>query len=67
MAKKEILYTEAITEIEEIINDIDNGELNVDDISEKVKRVSYLINICQKKLHSTQMEVEKIIEKIDGQ
>lgn len=65
MAKKEILYTEAITEIEEIINAIDNGELNVDDISEKVKRVSYLINICQKKLHSTQMEVEKIIEKIN--
>ena len=65
MAKKEILYTEAIREIEEIINDIDNGKLNVDDISEKVKRVSYLIKICQKKLHSTQMEVEKILEKID--
>ena len=65
MAKKEISYTDAIAEIEAILKDIDDGDLDVDDISEKVKKVSYLIKICQKKLHSTQLDVEKIIEKID--
>ncbi len=65
MAKKEISYTDAIAEIEKILKDIDDGDLDVDDISEKVKKVSYLIKICQKKLHSTQLDVEKIIEKID--
>jgi len=65
MTKKEISYSDAITEIEKIVNDIENGDLNVDDISEKIKRVSLLIKTCQKKLHATQIEVEKILEKID--
>ncbi|RLD63632.1 MAG: exodeoxyribonuclease VII small subunit [Bacteroidetes bacterium] len=65
MAKKEISYSDAITEIEKIVNDIENGDLNVDEISEKIKRVSLLIKSCQKKLHETQIEVEKILEKID--
>ncbi|MCK5823418.1 MAG: exodeoxyribonuclease VII small subunit [Bacteroidales bacterium] len=65
MAKKEISYSDAISEIEEIVNIIENGELNVDEISEKIKRVSLLIKSCQKKLHETQVEIEKILEKID--
>ncbi|PXX99077.1 exodeoxyribonuclease VII small subunit [Marinifilum breve] len=65
MAKKKISYSEAIAEIEETIMLIENEELDVDDLSAKVKRVSELLVICKAKLNSTEKEVEKILKEID--
>lgn len=65
MAKKKISYSEAIAEIEETIMQIENEELDVDDLSEKVKRVSELLVICKAKLNNTEKEVEKILKEID--
>ncbi|NOU61348.1 exodeoxyribonuclease VII small subunit [Marinifilum caeruleilacunae] len=65
MAKKKISYSEAIAEIEETIMLIENEELDVDDLSAKVKRVSELLVICKAKLNSTEQEVEKILKEID--
>jgi len=65
MAKKKISYRDAITEIEETIASIENDELDVDELSEKVKRVSELLVICKEKLHNTEKEVEKILNEMD--
>lgn len=65
MAKKDISYNEAISEIEEILQQIESEELNVDILTEKVKRVSVLIKHCKNKLHKTEEEVQKILEDID--
>ena len=65
MVKKKISYRETITEIEETIAAIENEELDVDDLSEKVKRVSELLMICKEKLHNTEKEVEKILNEMD--
>ncbi len=40
MAKKEVKYAEAVNEIEVIISQLENGELDVDELAEKVKRVT---------------------------
>ena len=60
MAKK--TYSESIQEIEEILSQIENEELDVDELSEQVNRVSVLITICKDKLHKTEAEVEKILK-----
>ncbi|MBI9056601.1 MAG: exodeoxyribonuclease VII small subunit [Labilibaculum sp.] len=65
MAKKKISYRDAISEIEETIASIENGELDVDELSEKVKRVSELLVVCKDKLHNTEKEVEKILNEMD--
>lgn len=65
MTKKKISYKDAIEEIEEILLQIENEELDVDDLSEKVKRVSSLIKICKDKLHKTEEEVENILKEMD--
>ena len=65
MAKKKTSYRNAITEIEETIASIENDELDVDELSEKVKRVSELLVICKEKLHNTEKEVEKILNEMD--
>lgn len=65
MAKKEIKYKEALNEIEEIIHSIENEDLDVDDLSEKVKRVTSLIKTCKKKLHQTETDIQKILDEIE--
>lgn len=59
---KKVTYKEAITEIEEILEKIENEELDVDELAEQVSRVSALIGICKDKLHKTEAEVEKILK-----
>ncbi|MGC9341722.1 MAG: exodeoxyribonuclease VII small subunit [Bacteroidales bacterium] len=61
MAKKNITYKAAMTEIETIIRQIEDEELDVDLLSEKVKRVTSLIKVCKEKLHKTEEEVNKIL------
>jgi exodeoxyribonuclease VII small subunit len=65
MNKKKGTYKEAISEIEEILAQIENNELDVDELSEKVKRVSILINLCKDKLKNTEEEIEKILREMD--
>jgi exodeoxyribonuclease VII small subunit len=62
MSKTEISYKDAIKEIEEIISKIESGELNVDQLTDKVKRVSLLLDICRKKLKTVDEEISRIIE-----
>ena len=58
-------YKEAINEIEEILQQIENDELDVDQLSEKVKRLSNLVNLCREKLHNTEVEIESILKEIE--
>ncbi|NOQ27959.1 MAG: exodeoxyribonuclease VII small subunit [Bacteroidales bacterium] len=65
MAKKEISYSEAVIEVEEILQQLENEELDIDILSEKVKKVSSLLKICKKKLHQTEDEVQKILDNMN--
>ena len=58
-------YNEAITEIEEILEKIENEELDVDELAEKVKRVSTLLKICKDKLYKTNEQVEQILKEME--
>ncbi len=64
MAKQnKISYSEAITEITDILSQIEKGELDVDELTEKVRRVTFLIKTCKSKLMSAEKEIETILEK----
>ena len=62
---KDPTYNEAITEIEEILQKIETGELDVDDLTDKVKRVAYLLEACKKKLKTTESEIQKVMDGLD--
>ena len=66
MVPKKITYQEALDEIEEILSKIEKEELDIDELSEKVNRVSFLLKFCKDKLHKTNEEVEKILGEMDG-
>jgi len=62
MAKKEFSFGGAVKEIEQILNNIENGNLDIDRLSVEVKRASELIKECQKKLRSTEEEINSIFK-----
>ncbi len=66
MKNKELTYKEAISEIEAILARIENDELDVDELSEKVQRVSQLLKLCKNKLYKTQEEVEGVLRELDS-
>ena len=66
MSKLKLTYTEAISELENILAELEsNQEVNMDIISEKVKRTVVLMEFCKKQLHELDEELEKIMEHLD--
>jgi len=63
---KQINYTEAFEELQEIVSEIEQGEITVDELSEKVKRAAMLIRICKTKLSTTEEDVNKILKELDS-
>lgn len=63
---KELNYTKAFDELQQIVTDIEDGEISVDELSEKVKRASELIHICKTKLTSTEEDVNQILEELEN-
>jgi exodeoxyribonuclease VII small subunit len=65
MTKKNLSYAEAVLQIEEILQKIETGELDVDDLAEKVKQASELLKLCKGKLFQTEKEIEKILKEME--
>ena len=61
----EISYTAAYEELSQIVSDIEQGEISVDELSQKVKRAAELIKICKTKLTATEEDVSKILKELD--
>jgi exodeoxyribonuclease VII small subunit len=60
-----INYTEAFEELQRIVSEIEQGEISVDELSEKVKRAALLIKVCKSKLSTTEEDVNKILKELD--
>lgn len=58
-------YEDAFNELKQIEEEIQNEEVSVDVLAEKIKRASQLITICQAKLTKTETEVNKIISQME--
>ncbi len=58
-------YKKALEEIEAIVEEIENETVDVDVLSEKVKRAAYLIKHCREKLRKTDDEIRKVLEDFD--
>lgn len=61
----ELNYTDAFDELQNIVSEIEDGEISVDELSIKVKRASELIKICKNKLTSTEENVTQILKELE--
>lgn len=62
MAEKKINYSEAIAEIEQILDRLGKEEFDVDALAEQVKRATELIKVCKTKLRKAEDDVAKVLK-----
>lgn len=62
MEKNKISYSEAISEIETILERFDREEFDVDTLAAHVKRATELITICREKLRKAEDDVAKALK-----
>lgn len=58
---EKINFEQAIEELETIVSKMESGELNLDAITEKLKRAQKLIKLCKDRLTKTDEEIKKIL------
>jgi exodeoxyribonuclease VII small subunit len=58
-------YKESIEEIESIVEEIESESIDIDVLSDKVKRAAYLIKHCKTKLKSADNEVKKVLTDLE--
>ena len=59
-------YTNAFEELKTIVTEIEQGEISVDELSEKVKRATELIKFCKLKLTTTEEDVNAILKELEN-
>ena len=65
MAKKEKTYTEALQELQGILDKLESGDMDVDVLSEEIKKASSLLKLCKDKLYKTDLEIKKVLDNLD--
>jgi len=58
-------YVAAFEELQEIVSEMETGNINIDELAIKVKRAAELIKICKSKLKATELDVQKILDELD--
>jgi len=58
-------YSKSIKKLEDIINKIENEEIDVDELSEKVKEAVTLIKECKAKIEKAELEVKTVVDGFD--
>ena len=53
-------YAAASAELEQILHDIESGEIDLDVLTEKVERAAALLAVCRQKLAATETKVKKV-------
>lgn len=59
--EKELKYEAAMAELQTIVRRMENDELDIDQMSDQLKKAQELIKICRDKLTKTDEEIQKLL------
>ena len=65
MATKNVKFEDKMLELEHIIDELENGNLDLEDSIEKYTKAMKLVNECNEKLNDIESRIAKIIDE-DG-
>lgn len=61
--KKYFKYEEAVEQLEQIVRKMENDELDIDSLTDELRKAQELIKLCKAKLTSTDAEIKNMLEK----
>jgi exodeoxyribonuclease VII small subunit len=59
MEENNLSYSEAFQELKSIVDELENEEIEIDNLTEKVKRASFLYRFLRDRLRATEEEIRK--------
>lgn len=65
MSKQET-FEQALKRLEEIVNELESGKLDLDEMIKKYTEGSQLIKLCQSRLEKAEQQIKILTEKEDG-
>lgn len=57
----EMKYEEAVAELERVVTQMESGQMDLDAVTEKLKKAQELIKYCKERLTETDGEIQKIL------
>jgi exodeoxyribonuclease VII small subunit len=64
-AGKEMSYGEAAARLEEILRKIEEGKVDIDELSGLVAEAAGLVALCRQKIHAADVQVKTITEQLE--
>ncbi|MGK3980548.1 exodeoxyribonuclease VII small subunit [Sorangium sp. So ce118] len=64
-ATNERSYGEASSRLEEILQAIEEGQVDIDELSALVKEAADLVTLCRQKIHAAEVQVKTITEQLE--
>lgn len=62
---EELDYSSAVAELDQILAELEDESLNVDILTERVRRASELITFCRQRITSAKLGVEQIVADLE--
>ncbi len=58
-------YGEAAARLEEILAKIEEGQVDIDELSGLVREAAELVTLCRNKIHAAEVQVQTITEQLE--
>jgi exodeoxyribonuclease VII small subunit len=62
---KELSYGQAAARLEEILSQIEEGKVDIDELSGLVAEAAQLVALCRGKIHAAEVQVKTITEQLE--
>jgi exodeoxyribonuclease VII small subunit len=63
--KNEIGYAEALEELESILESLEDDDVDVDELAERVQRASELIELCRERIGKAKLCIEEVVSSVN--
>lgn len=63
MTVKSVKFNAALEELDQILEKIDGGKIDLDDLPKEIVRANALIELCRDKIRKAEIEVKKVLPK----
>lgn len=62
---EELSYREALLELNQILQAIEEDRFDLDELGEQVGRAAELIRLCREKIDATELKIQAVIHDLD--
>ena len=58
-------YEESLAELQAIVADLEDGQINIDELTSKLKRATVLLKFCRSRLTATEKDVADLLKELE--